>query len=169
MRFIAIIFPLLTASCVSAPPVQRLAAGGPPFDAVRFFEGRTQGSGQVRALMSSAHSVTVAGDGRVEADGTLVLDQLIEREGAQPERRQWRIREVATAVYRGTLSSATGPVVGRREGNRLHLRYRLKAGGFSVRQWIYLQPDGRSAVNRLTLRKFGMPVAAVEETIRKAD
>ena len=169
MRLIPVMFLLLAASCVSAPPVRRLSAAEPAFDAVQFFQGRTQGKGEVRTLMSSRRDVTVEGEGRQEADGTLVLDQLIEREGARPERRQWRIREVAPAVYRGTLSSAEGPVLGRRDGNRLYLRYRLKAGGLSVRQWIYLQPVGRTAMNRLTISKFGMPIAAIEETIRKVD
>ncbi|HEV2079047.1 MAG TPA: DUF3833 family protein, partial [Allosphingosinicella sp.] len=125
--------------------------------------------GVVKAMISPASRLEVVGQGRLEPDGTLVLDQVIQRQGAKPEQRQWRIRQVAPGSYRGTLTTAEGPVIGRADGNRLHLRYRLKDGGLEARQWIYLQPDGRTAVNRLRLSKFGMPVAAVEETIRKLD
>jgi hypothetical protein len=169
VRPIHVLFSLLTAGCVSAPPSAELAAPSPRFDAFRFFAGRTQGEGEVRAIFSRKNALRVEGDGRLQADGTLILDQLIERGGAKPERRQWRIREAAPGRYRGTLSSATGPVVGRTDGNVLKLRYRLKQGGLEVRQRLTLEPGGRIAINRLTLRKFGLPVATVEETIRKVD
>jgi hypothetical protein len=167
MRAFPMMF-LMLPGCVSAPPVDALSAPSPSFDAIRFFEGRTRGDGEARVALSSVSKLTVQGSGRIEPDGTLVLDQLIERQGAEPEQRQWRIREVTPGSYRGTLSTAEGPVAGRAEGNRLHLRYKL-ASGLDVRQWIYLQPGGRTAINRLTLSKFGVPVAAVEETIRKVD
>ena len=160
---------LLAASCVSAPPPSRISAATPSFDAIRFFEGRTQGEGQLKVALSGPSWVKVQGEGRRQPDGALVLDQLIERGGAEPERRQWRIWEVEPGTYRGTLTTAEGTVAGRAEGNRLHLRYRLKKGGLDVRQWIDLQPDGRTALNRLTLSKLGMPVGALEERIRKID
>lgn len=169
MRLLPIMLLLLTASCVSAPPPARISEATPSFDAIRFFEGRTQGEGQVKVALSGPSWVKVQGQGTLQPDGVLVLDQLIERGGAEPERRQWRIWEVRPGTYRGTLTSAEGAVAGRAEGNRLHLRYRLKQGGLDVRQWIDLQPDGRTALNRLSLSRFGMRVGTLEETIRKID
>ena len=51
-------------------------------------------------------------------------------------------------------------------GNRLDLRFRM-AGGFAVEQRLYLRPDGRVALNRLTVRKLGIVVAVLDETITK--
>ena len=51
-------------------------------------------------------------------------------------------------------------------GNRLHLAYKMK-NGMGVEQWIYLQPGGQVALNRMRVTKFGVPVATLEETIRK--
>jgi hypothetical protein len=85
-----------------------MSAPAPSFDAVGFFQGRTRGEGELKVVLSRAARVKVEGQGRREADGTLVLDQLIDRDGAEPERRQWRIREVAPSRYRGTLTSAEG-------------------------------------------------------------
>ena len=55
------------------------------------------------------------------------------------------------------------------DGNRLHLRFTTTDGGLDAEQWLYLQPGGRVALNRMVLRKFGLPVATLDETIRKVD
>jgi hypothetical protein len=36
-----------------------------------------------------------------------------------------------------------------------------------MEQWIYRQPDGRTALNRSTVRVLGVPVAHLSETITK--
>ena len=40
-------------------------------------------------------------------------------------------------------------------------------GGLEVRQQLALQSDGRTILNRLSVRKFGLEVAYLDETIRK--
>jgi hypothetical protein len=52
-------------------------------------------------------------------------------------------------------------------GNRLHLSFRMR-GGMDVDQWLTLAPGGRSAKNVLRVRKFGVTVAALDETIRRS-
>jgi hypothetical protein len=42
-------------------------------------------------------------------------------------------------------------------------------GGLDVDQQLTLQGDGKTLLNRLHVRKFGVRVAVVEETIRKLD
>ena len=163
---VALLASLALAACVSAPPDARLEAPAPAFDAVRFFDGRTRGEGELKTALSRARAVHVAGSGHVEADGTLVLDQSVAREGAKPERREWRIRPDGHGRYTGTLSDAAGTVTGETVGNRLHLAFPMK-GGLRAEQWLYLQPDGQTAINRMTIRKFGVPVAALRETIRR--
>ncbi len=56
-------------------------------------------------------------------------------------------------------------MTGEAVGNRLHLAFRMR-GGMMVDQWLTLSPDARVAQNRLIVRKLGMTVATLGETIR---
>ena len=154
---------LTLAGCAGAK--SSLQAPRPVFSAERFFAGHTEGEGRLKIAFSSARAVSVHGDGEVEPDGTLVLDQLVEQEGKDPERREWRIKRTGSG-YTGTLTDAEGPVRGDVRGNRLHLQFKMK-GGTKAEQWIYLQPDGKTALNRMRVSKLGVTVATLDETIRK--
>jgi hypothetical protein len=158
---------LLAGAAVAAPD-ERLQAARPVFDPAIFFAGRTVGEGTIDIVFKKAEPLRVQGNGRIEPDGSLILDQVVRRGPRPVERRQWRFRKLGPARYAGTLSDATGPVGASVQGNRLHLRYPMK-GGLQAEQWIYLRPDGRSAINRMTIRKLGMVVARIDETIRKQD
>ena len=122
----------------------------------------------LKIALSSAKPIRVQSRGRTEPDGTLVLVQNVEEAGKPARTRTWRIRETAPGRYAGTLSDASGPVKARANGNRLQISYRMK-GGFDVSQTLTLQPGGRSALNVMSVRKFGLPVGRLEETIRKLD
>lgn len=155
------------AGCAAAPRLPD-ADPGRPFDVVRFFQGRTAGTGQLKVPLRSPIPVGVESVGRLQKDGELVLTQRI-REGQKEQRtREWRIREVAPGRYSGTLSDAVGPVAGALLGNRLRLGYRMK-GGLGVEQWLALARDGQSVHNLLVVRKFGLTVARLDETIRKLE
>lgn len=160
---------LFLAAFDFVPPHKDLAAPAPPFRPEEFFLGRTQGKGTIKAALSRRSALAVEGVGHLAADGTFVLDQKVQREGHALERRQWRIRRLRDGRYAGTLSDASGPVVGEVQGNCLRFRYKTKSGGMQVEQFVYLQPGGRVALNRMTVRKLGMTFATVEETIRKVD
>lgn len=156
---------LLLAACV-APAELPAARDSPAFDPIAFFAGPTQGTGSLKIAFRAASAIRVHGTGRMEGSSTLVLDQTVESDGRPDEHRQWRIRRTATG-YTGVLSDARGPVQIDVHGSRLHLRYRAKANGLGVEQWLDLAPDGRRVDNVLVFRKFGMRVARLTETIRK--
>lgn len=145
-----------------------LAAATPDFDPFRFFAGQTRGEGALKVILRGPVAVTVEGAGRVDPDGTLVLDQVIAEGQKPPRTRQWRLRRVAPGRYQGTLTDARGPVLGEVTGDRLHLRFTTPQG-FKVEQWLTLAPDGRSAVNRLEARRLGVKVATLDERITKRD
>jgi hypothetical protein len=165
MRAFLLPAPLLLAAF--APAVRPPAAdAAQPFDAIRFFDGRTEGQGVLKVVLRSATKIRVESRGRTETDGTLSVRQTVSH-GDKPARiREWRIRELSPGRYVGTLSDASGPVVGAVAGNRLHLRFRMK-GGLNADQWLTLAPGGRSAHNLMRVRKFGLTVASLDETIRK--
>lgn len=159
MRFLLAALPALALLTAVAP--------APTFDALRFFSGTTEGQGRFKVILRTSQEVHVQGHGRMEGD-TLVLDQIVTRDGTPPKPRQWRIRQSGPGRYTGTLTDAKGAITGETVGDRLHLSF-TSTGGFAVEQWLVLTPDGRSARNRLTAKKFGVTVATLDETIRKLD
>ncbi|MBB4154405.1 hypothetical protein GGQ80_002318 [Sphingomonas jinjuensis] len=160
----ALVLPV--AGCVPTPRHADLAALGPTFAPEVFFAGKTVGEGMLRVVFSHAKPVHVEGQGRTGPDGTLTLVQRVEEQDKPARMRSWRLRQRPDGGYDATLSDAVGPVDVEVQANLLHIRFTMK-GRLGVEQWIYLQPDGRSALNRMVVRKFGIPVAALHETIRK--
>jgi len=151
----------LPASLVALLLVQALAPE-------QFFAGRTEGTGTVRVILSGSHGVRSHNRGRVERGGALVIDQVVEEEGAPARLRTWRLVRTGANTLAGTLTDADGPVTGELTGNVLHLRYRSSEGP-AIEQWITLDPGGRSANNRMTFRRFGFGVATLDEVIRRVD
>ena len=160
--------PLLLTACLSVPPIGSPVAVSPEFSVERFFAGRTEGEGVLAVMMGGKRKLKVASRGRTEPDGAIALDQTIWEEGKPARSRSWRLHQVAPGRYAGTLSDAATPIKGEVRGGRLHLRFAMR-GGMDVDQWLTLAPDGRSARNVLRVRKLGITVAALEETIRKLE
>ena len=100
--------------------------------------------------------------------GVLVIDQVVEEEGKPARRRSWRLVRSGRNRITGTISDARGEVAGEVAANVITLRYRLVEGP-SVEQRITIHPNGRTASNRMTFRRFGLKVATVETQIRKVD
>lgn len=162
------LFLALLAAAADQGPAPAHAPPAPGAALERFFVGRTEGAGTVHVILAGSHPVRDRAHGRMERGGALVLDQVIEEEGKPARRRVWRLVRAGGNAVTGTISDARGPVTGTLAGNVLHLRYRL-AEGPSIEQWITLNPNGRSATNRMSVRRFGLHVANVETVIRRVD
>ena len=153
---------------VSPPPATSSNPAAQRFDPIAFFDGRTEGDGRLKVAMSGSRRVHVAGEGRTAADGALTLVQRIEQEGKARRTRQWRLRPAGGGRYAGELTDAVGPVSGIVDRDRLHIRFAAKRG-LGVEQWLTLEPGGRTVRNHLIVRKLGVVVATLDETIRKID
>jgi Protein of unknown function (DUF3833) len=159
--------PLMTLSaCMAASDHARLEAPEPIFSPETFFAGRTEGRGVLNSVMGRPRQIAVHGVGRVAPDGTITLDQSVEQEGKPPRQRRWILRRAGADRFVGTLTGARGPVVAQVRGNRMHIRFEMN-DGLIAEQWIYLQPGGQSALNRMSITKFGMLVATLDETVRR--
>lgn len=143
-------------------------AAQPGAELEQFFVGRTEGVSTVHVMMSGRHGVRDRGRGRIDRNGVLILEQVVEEEGKPARNRTWHLARAGPRALAGTISDARGPVIGDLSGNVLHLRYR-SAEGPSVEQWITLQPGGRSATNRMVFKRFGVRVATLEGVIRRID
>lgn len=157
----------LLAACMAVPRLPRPDPGAPPFDAIAFFSGHSEGEASLRVLWRRPTPVHVVSDGRIERDGSLVLVQSITEAGKKPRRRSWHIRAVAPGRYAGTLTpDAVGPVSGAAGPGRLTLAYPMK-GGMQVAQELVLAPGGQAAENLLKVSRFGVTIAVLRETIRR--
>lgn len=137
------------------------------FDPVAFFTGSTEGHGTVDEIAASPRSMHVTGSGSMRADGVFVIDQRVRIKGDPAKQRRWQLRQTAPGRFGGTISDAKGQVSGVVTGNRMQINYTMKEGGMKVSQVLTLSADGRSLSNTMKVRKFGILVATVAETIRK--
>lgn len=133
-----------------------------------FFEGRTESIGTVKIAMKKPFRSRALGKGQIMADGTLILVQRVEDQGAQPRERRWRMRKVGPGRYSGTMSEARGPVVAEEVDGKYRFRFRMD-GNVAVEQWLIPAPDWRSAKSRITIRKYGVRVGGSDGVIRKLD
>lgn len=153
---------------VLAAALMTVSAGSGSAPAIeRFFIGTTEGTGTAKVIASGKHAVRDRSHGRIDAEGTLILEQTVEEEGKPARRRSWRLLRSGNRIS-GTINDVKGAVTGEITDTTLHLKYRMKEGP-SVEQWIALRPDGRTATNRMTYHRFGLKVATVETEIRRVD
>jgi hypothetical protein len=154
-------------ACVATGRLPQPAAAAPVLDPIRFFAGETRGEGVMKIAARKRQTVEVTSRGQLGADGAIRLEQMVRVAGKPPTRRQWQLLRGGDGRYSGTLTDAAGPVTGTMIGGRLHLRFAMK-GGLRAEQWLALQADGRTLQNVMIVRKFGLPVARLDETITKS-
>jgi hypothetical protein len=150
---------------MAAPPLA--ADASKTLDPIAFFTGTSKGEATLKVIASAPKPVRVQSEGRPDGNGGLILVQHI-REGNKPERvRTWTMQPVAPGRFTGTLTpDAVGPVAVIASGPRAQIRYRMKSG-LDVRQELALQADGITLLNRLSVSKWGVDVAELNEVIRK--
>ena len=144
-----------------------LAAAASQFDPVDFFRGRTQGVGTLKVILQKAKPIRVDSVGAEQKDGTLLLTQVIREGDKAPRTRSWRMRRDGPGRYSGTLSDAAGPVSVTAEAGAIRIRYRDKDNLDFDQRLTAASP--RQLRNRMTVKRFGVTVARVDETIRKLD
>ena len=162
----ALLLALACGGCVSGERLAGQQAPAPVFDPATFFVGHTQGQAVLKIALHRPQQVRVEGQGRLAPDGTLVLDQSVRTGDGIAKQRSWRFHSQGAGRWIGTLSDAAGPVRGDIAGNCLHLAFAMK-GGLKAQQWLYLQRGGAIVRNVMVVRKMGLPVARLDETITR--
>ena len=155
------------AGCVSAvgapPPI---AASGPVLDPIAFFAGATHGTGTLHIILSKAQATDVTGRGIPEGEDAITLEQDVVRGNAAASHRTWHLHRIAAGRYEGSLTDAVGPVVAENQGSALVIRFAMRHG-LQVTQRLYPQPGGRVVLNTMTVRKWGIAVARLDERIER--
>ena len=162
---VAVPLSMAASACMAAAPLEADATAS--LDPIAFFTGTSEGDATLKVIASGSKPVRVRSAGRPDGQGGLILVQQI-REGDKPERvRTWTMRPVGAGRYTGALiPDAVGPVEVTTSGPRAQIKYRMK-NGLDVAQELALQADGVTLLNRLSVTKWGMGVARLDEVIRK--
>jgi hypothetical protein len=142
------------------------SAAGPAGSPMKFFEGRTEGTGTIRLVLGKAYRTRSIGHGHFEPDGTMVFVQRVVDEGKPPHERRWKIRQTGLRQFSGTMSEAIGPVKIDEIAGRFRFRFRMK-GNLSIEQWLIPLAGGTTARNTATIRKFGVKVGTSDGMLRK--
>jgi len=143
------------------------AAPQPSFDPITFFSGATESSGSLKAAFSSAKATHVLGHGAMRGGGEFELDQTMTIAGdPKVQSRQWHLHQISPGHFGGTISDGKGPVTIDVAGNRLLIKYTM-LNGMKVESVLTIDPGGRTGHNVSTVRKWGMSVASLNETITK--
>ena len=157
----AVLLPLALVGCASRPLP---AVDNVRFDPIRFFHGPSEGRGTLRKIVGAPVPISVSSES--EGDLNLLKVTQVIREGSKPSRqRVWTIKRVGDG-FAATLTDAAGPVRIAVDGGRAFIHYRTKSG-LAIDQQLALQDYSGVLCNRLTVRKFGVRVAILEETIRR--
>lgn len=134
------------------------------FDPAAFFTGRTTSEGTLSQIFASTKTTRVSTFGTRQRNGDMVLDQQVQI-GDEPVRnRTWRLRETSPGRYSGTISDAADDLEGTLSGDTLTLTYTMD-NNLGVHQEITVNPGGQSARNVMRIKRFGITVARLRETI----
>ncbi len=173
LRLLPVVTAIALAGCATARPVSSFETGRPIFDPIAFFTGHTHSwgifetpSGKPSKLL---RTVTT---GSLRA-GTLHFEQDLVFEKGTKQHRSWLITRQDEHHYSATGTGILGTAYGEAHGNVFHLQFALDAipgnplGHVHMSQWMYLQPDGVTMVNRDTITKAGVILTEITEQFRK--
>lgn len=156
----------LTLAVLAASSLVQAQSTTARFDPAAFFTGRTSSEGTLSQIFASTRATRVSTFGTRLANGDMVLEQDVTI-GDQPTRhRTWRLRESTPGRFTGTISDAADDLAGTLAGNTLTLTYTMD-NNLGVHQVITVNPGGQSAQNVMRIRRFGITVARLRETIRR--
>lgn len=154
-------------------PMGVVQNGRPVFKPERYFAGRTHSWGVFESRAGDPTKlIRTQTSGRW--DGRLLkFEQDLQIQGSKPSHRSWTIRKLDATHYTATGTGIVGIARGEARGNALHLVFTIEAvpgnplARLHMSQWMYLQPDGVTMINRAIASKGGIILAEVTEQFRK--
>lgn len=164
----------LLGACSSMQP-REFAGTAPAFAPERYFEGGTSSRGFFETR-SGAPRMAFATSAVGHRDGdALVLQQHFTFADGRTQDRRWHIRHLDAHRYEATANDVVGTARGEVHGATFHWRYTVALSPqnplshVALEQWMTLQPDRRTVLNRGIIRKWGVRLGSVSEVFRRDD
>jgi hypothetical protein len=159
---------LLSAGCRTLQP-ESFAGAEPRFEPEKFFEGPTRSWGVIESRSGRPKSrFRTEMMGRREGSDLVITQDFTFEDGHQ-QQRVWRVRRIDDHRYDATASDVVGVSHGLAYGNTFHWEYTvaLRPGNplanVRFKLWMYLQADGKTMINKVTISKFGVILARTTE------
>lgn len=163
----------ITSGGCASRRVESFAGAKPVFDPGAFFSGRTRSWGVIESRSGQPSQVlTTQTQGHWKGD-TFHFEQDLFFEKGKRQHRSWRLRRVDAHEYVATGTGIVGEARGVAHGNVFHLQFTMALAPANpllrvhMSQWMYLQADGRTMINRAVLTKAGVTVAQITEQFVK--
>ena len=163
---------IVFSSCASKP-LETFKNGRPVFKPEIFFAGHTHSWG-IFETRSGEPTQILSTQTAGKWDGSnLHFEQDLTFGDGKKTHRSWLLHRLDEQHYSATGTGIVGTARGVACGNAFHLDFTLDAlprnslGHLHMSQWMYLQPDGVTMVNRDTLTKAGVVVTEITEQFRK--
>ena len=158
--------------CAGAP-IASFQSGRPILNPEKYFAGHTHSWGVFESRSGEPTEILHTETWGQLAGGVLHFEQDLLFGKGKKKHRSWLIRRVDAHHFVATGTGIVGIAEGVAYGNVFHLDFTLDAvpgnplGRVHMSQWMYLQPDGVTLVNRDTLTKAGIIVTEITEQFRK--
>jgi hypothetical protein len=158
--------------CASAP-IESFNNTRPLLDPEKYFAGKTHSWAMVETPSGEPkETLTTRTVGHLDGT-TLHFEQDIVFAHGRTEHRSWLVRRLDAHDYSATGTGIIGTAHGVAYGNMFHLDFALDAvpgnplAHVHMSQWMYLQTDGVTLMNRDTVTKGGVILAEASEVFWK--
>jgi hypothetical protein len=153
-------------------PFDLLKDGRPLFKPEQYFAGRTHSWGVFESRSADPIKIIRTQTSGHWERGVFKFEQDLQIQGKQSH-RSWSIRKLDAHHYSATGTGIVGTARGEARGNAFHLEFTIDGvpgnplAHLQMSQWMYLQSDGVTMVNRATASKAGVILAEITEQFRK--
>lgn len=166
---------LLSAVCISLFPARAdqlksvFENTRPIFNPLKYYTGHTRSWGVFENRGGEATQYLTTETWGHVVNGELRMEQDLYIGNKPRQHRSWKMRRVDEHHFEATANDMIGTAHGEASGCAFVWSFTLalKPGNplFNVQmtQHMYLQPDGKTMINRDTIRKFGILLAEVTE------
>jgi hypothetical protein len=163
---------LLLGGCAGRP-IESFSNAHPQFKPETYFAGHTHSWGIFETPAGQPSRILHTETAGHWDGATLHFEQDIQFEHGSTEHRSWLLRRLDDHHYAATGTGIIGMAHGAAYGNVFHLDFTLDAAPGNplahvhMSQWMYLQPDGKTLVNRDTITKAGIIITEITELFQK--
>jgi hypothetical protein len=160
------------AGCAGRP-IESFESQRPILQPIDYFSGSTHSWGIFETRSGTPERIIHTETSGRKDGNILHFEQDIVFEHQKTLHRSWLIQQLDEHHFSATGTGIIGTAHGMAYGNVFHLDFTLDAipgnplGHVHMSQWMYLQPDGVTLVNRDTISKAGVIITELTEQFRK--
>ena len=158
---------LTLAACSGRPRLEERTDAPQSLVLEAYFDGQLTAWGQFQDRFGTVRrSFVVAIQGEWDGE-TLTLTEDFVYEDESREQRVWRLRKTGANTWAGTAASVVGEAVGEVRGDAFNWRYTIDLQTpdgplrASFDDWMWLQADGNTLINRAYMSKYGFDIGEV--------